>query len=74
MESWGTGVLGRNPLGEPVTLKGATFFRALAQLRLAGVIVYFDRSNLLNITLPFVPDLRVPANVYSFGIRWSFLN
>lgn len=74
MESWGTGVLGRNPLGEPVTLKGATFFRALAQLRLAGVIVYFDRSNLLNTTLPFVPDLRVPANVYSFGIRWAFLN
>lgn len=74
MESWGTGVLGRSPDGEPVTLKGATFFRALAQMQFLGFIVYFDRSNLLNTDLPFVPGLPVPRNISSFGFRWSFLN
>jgi hypothetical protein len=74
MENWGTGVIGRDDEGNPVTLKGATFFRALAQLQLAGVIIYFDRSNLLNTNLPFVPGLPVPSNSYSFGVRWVFLN
>jgi hypothetical protein len=74
VENWGTGVIGRDNEGNPVTLRGATFFRALAQLQLAGVIVYFDRTNLLNSDLPFVPGLPIPSNVYSFGVRWSFLN
>ena len=74
VENWGTGVIGRDFEGNPVTLKGSTIFRALAQMQLAGVIVYFDRSNLLNTDLPFVPGLPIPSNVYSFGIRWGFLN
>ena len=74
VESWGTGVLGRDSTGSPVTLEGATYFRALAQLQLASFIVYFDRSNLLNSVQPFVSGLPIPANVYSFGVRWGFFN
>ena len=36
LESWGTGVIGRDTLGVPVTLRGATFLRSLVQIQLAG--------------------------------------
>jgi hypothetical protein len=74
MESWGTGVLGRNPDGDPVTLKGATTFRGLIQVQFSGLILYWDRSNLLNSDLPYVPGLPVPRNVSTYGVRWVFLN
>ncbi len=74
MESWGTGVLGRSSDGEPVTLKGSTFFRGLLQMQFGGFIIYYDRGNLANADLPFVPGLPIPRNVASYGIRWVFLN
>ena len=74
MESWGTGVLGRDSEGEPVTLKGATFFRGLIQMQFSGLILYWDRSNLLNSDLPYVPGLPVPRNISTYGVRWVFLN
>ena len=74
MESWGTGVLGRNPEGEPVTLQGATTFRGLIQLQFSGLILYWDRSNLLNSDLPYVPGLPMPRNISTYGVRWVFLN
>jgi hypothetical protein len=74
MESWGTGVLGRNPDGEPVTLRGATMFRGLIQMQFSGLILYWDRSNLLNSDLPYVPGLPMPRNVSTYGVRWVFLN
>jgi hypothetical protein len=74
MESWGTGVLGRDPEGEPVTLKGATIFRGLIQMQFSGLILYWDRANLLNADLPYVPGLPVPRNISTYGVRWVFLN
>jgi hypothetical protein len=74
MESWGTGILGRDPEGEPVTLKGATTFRGLIQLQFSGLILYWDRSNLLNSDLPYVPGLPMPRNISTYGVRWVFLN
>jgi len=74
MESWGTGVLGRNNEDEPVTLKGATMFRGLIQMQFSGLILYWDRSNLLNADLPYVPGLPMPRNISTYGVRWVFLN
>lgn len=74
MESWGTGVLGRAPDGAPVTLKGATTFRGLIQMQFLGLILYWDRSNLLNSDLPYVPGLPLPKNISTYGVRWVFLN
>ncbi len=74
MESWGTGVLGRDADGGPVTLKGATTFRGLIQMQLLGLILYWDRSNLLNSDLPYVPGLPLPKNISTYGVRWVFLN
>lgn len=74
MESWGTGVIGRDPEGEPVTLKGSTIFRGLIQIQFSGLIIYWDRSNLLNSDLPYVPGMPMPRNVSVYGVRWVFLN
>lgn len=74
MESWGTGVLGRDPDGGPATLKGATTFRGLIQMQFLGLILYWDRSNLLNSDLPYVPGLPLPKNISTYGVRWVFLN
>ncbi|MEK7380720.1 MAG: hypothetical protein AAB075_06895 [Gemmatimonadota bacterium] len=36
--------------------------------------LYYDRYNLANTRLTYHPGLRQPAQAYTFGIRWSFLN
>lgn len=73
-ENWGTGTLGRDGQGDPVVLAGATVLRGLIQMRLGPFILYYDRYNLANTKLGYHPGLRQPANPYTFGIRWSFLN
>lgn len=74
MESWGTGVLGRGPTGEPVVLDGATFLRAQIQMQFHGFIFYLDRFNLSNSKKAYVPGLGMPGNAQTFGVRWTFLN
>jgi hypothetical protein len=74
MESWGTGVLGRGPTGQPVTLDGATFLRAQLQMQFLGFLFYLDRFNLTNSTKAYVPGLPIPRNAQTFGVRWTFLN
>jgi hypothetical protein len=74
MESWGTGVIGRDALGAPVTLRGATFVRSLIQFALGGFSVYWDRVNLTSNNLGYVPGFEIPAFASNFGVRWEFLN
>ncbi len=74
VESWGTGTLGRDSVGEPVILKGATFMRAQFQLQFGSFIAYWDRQNLLNQEREFVPGIRALAGANTFGIRWVFWN
>jgi hypothetical protein len=74
MESWGTGVLGRGPTGQPVTLDGATFLRAQLQMQFLGFLFYLDRFNITNSTKAYVPGLPIPRNAQTFGVRWTFHN
>jgi hypothetical protein len=74
VENWGTGVIGRDALGAPVTLRGATFIRSLIQFQLGGFSVYWDRANLTSTTLGYVPGFEIPAFASNFGVRWEFLN
>lgn len=74
MESWGTGVLGRDTLGVPVMLRGATFFRGHIALRLGSFSAYYDRYNLQGTQLFYVPRLEVPRYASTFGVRWAFAN
>lgn len=74
MESWGTGVIGRDTFGAPVTLPGATFIRSLIQFQLGGFSVYWDRINLTSTRLGYVPGFEIPAYGSNFGVRWEFLN
>jgi hypothetical protein len=74
LETWGTGVIGRDSLGAPVTLKGATFLRSLVQIQLDRFTIYWDRGNLTSTSLPYVPGFEVPAYGSDFGVSWEFSN
>jgi TonB-dependent Receptor Plug Domain len=74
VESWGTGVIGRDAAGTPVRLGGATFFRSLIQIQLQSFSLYWDRGNLSSSELTYVPGFDIPAYGTVFGVRWEFLN
>ena len=74
VENWGTGVIGLDAQGAPIALPGATFVRALIQMQFSGLIIYYDRFNLTNSTLSYVPGFPIPQNAATFGVRWAFLN
>ncbi len=74
LETWGTGVIGRDALGAPITLRGATFLRSLIQIQLDKFTIYWDRGNLTSTSLPYVPGFEIPAYGSNFGVSWEFLN
>ncbi len=74
MESWGTGVIGRDAAGAPVRLAGATFFRSLLQIQLQSFSLFWDRGNLSATELTYVPGFEIPSYGSVFGVRWEFLN
>ena len=74
LESWGTGIIGRDAFSAPVTLRGATFMRSLIQFQLGGFSVYWDRVNLTSSRLGYVPGFEIPVFGSNFGVRWEFLN
>ncbi|MFL5449891.1 MAG: TonB-dependent receptor [Gemmatimonadales bacterium] len=74
LETWGTGVIGRDSLGAPIELHGATFLRSLIQLQLDRFYIYWDRTNLGSTDLTYVPGFRIPSYGSNFGVRWEFAN
>jgi hypothetical protein len=74
LETWGTGTIGRDLSGNPITLRGATFLRSLMQFRISGFSVYWDRVNLTDTPLGHVPGFEIPGLGSNFGVRWEFLN
>jgi hypothetical protein len=74
VESWGTGIIGRDLAGLPIELRGATFFRSLIQIQLDRFYLYWDRGNLSSTDLTYVPGFRIPGYGSNFGVRWEFLN
>jgi hypothetical protein len=74
IEGWGSGTIGRDAAGDPVELKGATFFRSLLQIQLQSFSLFWDRWNLSATKLTYVPGFRIPAYGSTFGVRWEFLN
>jgi hypothetical protein len=74
MENWGTGVIGRDPAGNPVVLPGATLFRGLIQLRIGDFTAYYDRVNMRATRVGYVPGLPQLPFASTFGVRWEFSN
>lgn len=74
MEAWGKGIIGRDSTGAAVSLPGATFFRGQLELRLGSLIFYYDRMNLRNTFLGYVPGFEIPPGGQTFGVRWEFVN
>lgn len=74
MESWGTGVIGRDAKGAEIPLKGATIFRALLQIRIGDFVAYYDRWNVQGSRLGYLPDLAIVRFASTFGVKWEFSN
>jgi hypothetical protein len=74
MESWGTGVIGRDPAGDPVVLPGATFLRGQIQFQIGTFIAFYDRVNLAASRQGYVPGLPLLRFASTFGVRWEFSN
>ena len=74
MESWGRGTIGRDALGAPIELRGATFIRSLIQIQLDRFYIYWDRGNLTATNRTYVPGFEIPGYGSNFGVRWEFSN
>ena len=74
VENWGTGTIGRDAGGAPITLKGATFMRSLIQIQLDRFMIYWDRGNLTSTPLTYVPGFEIPSYGSNFGVSWEFFN
>jgi len=74
MEAWGRGTIGQDSLGNPITLKGATFFSTQLEIQLQSFTIYWNRENIAAAKLTYVPGFRLPAYGSNFGVRWEFLN
>lgn len=74
METWGTGVIGRDAAGAPLPLKGATFFRGQIQFKIGDFVAYYDRVNLQASRLGYLPGIPLLRLASTFGVRWEFSN
>jgi hypothetical protein len=74
MEAWGRGTIGQDASGNPITLKGATFFSTQVEIQLQSFTIYWNRDNISAAHLTYVPGFRLPNYGSNFGVRWEFLN
>ena len=74
MEAWGRGTIGRDALGNPINLRGATFFSTQLAIQLQSFMIYWNRDNISASKLTYVPGFRLPNYGSNFGVRWEFLN
>ena len=74
MESWSSGVAGRDADGVAIALPGATFYEAFLQFEIAGFRAFYSLKNAYNSREQFVPGLEYPRNVQTFGVKWVFVN
>jgi hypothetical protein len=74
MEAWGRGTIGRDAGGNPINLRGATFFSSQLAIQLQSFMIYWNRDNIAASKLTYVPGFRLPNFGSNFGVRWEFLN
>jgi len=60
--------------GQPIPLRGATFFRSLIEVQLDRFTIYWDRVNLRANQETYVPGFLIPKFGSTFGVRWEFSN
>jgi hypothetical protein len=74
MVAWGRGTIGRDAAGNPINLRGATFFSSQLAIQLQSFMIYWNRDNISASKLTYVPGFRLPNFGSNFGVRWEFLN
>ena len=75
VESWGSGApAGRDTSGTITGLAGATFINVNAQIRIAGVTIFWAIRNSRAFRGGYVPDVEYPRNYQFYGVVWRFTN
>lgn len=79
VESWSggapAGVFGDPVTGATVlTLSGATFINVNAQIRIAGVTIFWANRNSRAFHGGYVPGIEYPRNYQFYGVVWRFAN
>jgi len=80
VESWsagGTAGFVRDSLSGAITtfeLAPATFIDINAQIRIAGVTIFWETRNARAFRGGYVPGIEYPRNFQYYGVRWRFTN
>jgi TonB-dependent receptor-like protein len=70
VESWGGG----GGAGTNLSLPGATFINVNAQIRIAGVTIFWANRNSRAFRGGYVPGVEYPRNYQFYGVVWRFTN
>jgi hypothetical protein len=73
-ESWSNGIIGRDAIGQPIALDGASFWRTEIEIRLDRFLLYWDRYNLQASRKSYVPGFKLLNFGSTFGVKWEFSN
>lgn len=74
LERWGAGILGRDPLGSPVSLASQMYLQFRLQIRIQTFTAYFAQANLMSEGGGYVPGFPMLGRTTMFGVRWGFTN
>ena len=72
VESWGGGSSAGLAGSTPLTLAGATFINVNAQIRIAGVTIFWSNRNSRAFPGSYVPGVDYPRNYQFYGVVWRF--
>ena len=74
VESWSGGASAGLSGSNPLTLAGATFINVNAQIRIAGVTIFWANRNSRAFPGSYVPGVDYPRNYQFYGVVWRFTN
>jgi hypothetical protein len=74
LECWGTGTLGADVNGDPVTVPATSHVFAQAEASLLAFTIYYQQRNTAARAVAYVPGFRIPSYANYFGLRWHFTN
>lgn len=74
LNSWSRGTAGLDAVGEPIELRGISFWETHLQFRIVGFNAFWNLRNAYNAQEDYFPGLRYPTNAQTFGVKWEFAN
>lgn len=74
MDFWSHGTAGLDATGEPIELRGLTFYETYVEFQIVGFTAFWDLRNAYNCRCSYVPGLEYPRTAQTYGVRWQFID